>query len=105
MTAFGTPELLDGALKLGACQVLNKPFELRELVAQLPPRNGEGTWPALVRELITKLEQGRTKKARRATGGGTSRWRRVRKNTPLPSATAAAGNQPAGAAYLHPCLC
>jgi two-component system response regulator AtoC len=31
MTAFGTPELVDHALQLGAFEVLNKPFELNEL--------------------------------------------------------------------------
>jgi len=31
MTAFGTPEVLAGALKLGAYQVLPKPFEVHEV--------------------------------------------------------------------------
>lgn len=31
MTAFGTPEILDEARKLGAFTVLDKPFELEEL--------------------------------------------------------------------------
>jgi DNA-binding response OmpR family regulator len=37
MTAFGTPEVIKGALDLGVSQVLNKPFEMHDL-------------PALVRE-------------------------------------------------------
>jgi DNA-binding NtrC family response regulator len=31
MTAQGTPEVIQGALDLGACQVLHKPFELHDL--------------------------------------------------------------------------
>ena len=31
MTAFGTPELVVGAVKLGAYRVLNKPVEMRDL--------------------------------------------------------------------------
>jgi DNA-binding NtrC family response regulator len=31
MTAFGTPEVIEGALKRGAYRVLSKPFEFREL--------------------------------------------------------------------------
>lgn len=31
MTAFGTPELVRGALDLGAYRVVNKPFEMREI--------------------------------------------------------------------------
>ncbi len=31
MTAFGTPALAQGALDLGACQVLHKPFEMHDL--------------------------------------------------------------------------
>jgi DNA-binding NtrC family response regulator len=31
MTAFGTPEVVDGALALGAYRVLNKPFEFTQL--------------------------------------------------------------------------
>jgi DNA-binding NtrC family response regulator len=31
MTAFGTPEVVKGALELGACQVLHKPFEMHDL--------------------------------------------------------------------------
>ena len=31
MTAFGTPEMVQGALDLGAFRVLNKPFELGEI--------------------------------------------------------------------------
>jgi len=33
MTAYGTPELFDHALRLGAFCVLNKPFELTELAS------------------------------------------------------------------------
>jgi two-component system, NtrC family, response regulator AtoC len=41
MTAFGTPEIVEGALHLGAYRVVNKPFEmddLAELVAQAQDR-------------------------------------------------------------------
>ena len=31
MTAFGTPEVTAGALQLGACQVLSKPFNMHDL--------------------------------------------------------------------------
>ena len=31
MTAFGTPDVVDGALKLGVYRVLNKPFEFRDV--------------------------------------------------------------------------
>jgi DNA-binding NtrC family response regulator len=31
MTAFGTPEITAGALQLGACKVLSKPFSMRDL--------------------------------------------------------------------------
>jgi DNA-binding NtrC family response regulator len=31
MTAFGSPDVLEGALKLGVYRVLHKPFEVREL--------------------------------------------------------------------------
>ena len=31
MTAFGTPEVTDGALELGAVQVLHKPFDMHAL--------------------------------------------------------------------------
>ena len=31
MTAFGSPDVVEGALKLGAYRVLNKPFEVRDL--------------------------------------------------------------------------
>jgi DNA-binding NtrC family response regulator len=31
MTAFGTPDVTAGALKLGASRVLNKPFNMRDL--------------------------------------------------------------------------
>ena len=33
MTAFGTPEVLAGALELGAYRVLQKPFEVHDLAA------------------------------------------------------------------------
>ena len=33
MTAFGTPEVLTGALKLGAYQVIPKPFEVHEVAS------------------------------------------------------------------------
>ena len=33
MTAFGTPEVLTGALKLGVYQVIPKPFEVHEVAA------------------------------------------------------------------------
>jgi DNA-binding NtrC family response regulator len=31
MTAFGSPEIVEGALELGACDVMDKPFDLGEL--------------------------------------------------------------------------
>lgn len=33
MTAFGTPEMMKGALELGAARVVNKPFEITELAS------------------------------------------------------------------------
>jgi len=33
MTAFGTPEIIEGAVTLGVSRVLNKPFDLHELPA------------------------------------------------------------------------
>ena len=33
MTAFGSPEIVEGALALGALKVVNKPFELAEMTA------------------------------------------------------------------------
>ena len=33
MTAFGTPEMVQGALALGARRVINKPFDASEIVA------------------------------------------------------------------------
>jgi DNA-binding NtrC family response regulator len=33
MTAFGTPEVMTGAVKLGAYQVISKPFEVHEVAA------------------------------------------------------------------------
>jgi len=35
MTAFGTPEVAQGALELGAYQVLHKPFEMHDLESLL----------------------------------------------------------------------
>ena len=32
MTAFGTPEITSGALKLGAYQVVSKPFDVHDMV-------------------------------------------------------------------------
>jgi two-component system, NtrC family, response regulator AtoC len=32
MTAHGTPEILEDARRLGACEVLEKPFDLRQIV-------------------------------------------------------------------------
>jgi DNA-binding NtrC family response regulator len=39
MTAFGTPEMMDGAVELGAYRVVPKPFDVHEmarLVAEIP---------------------------------------------------------------------
>ena len=39
MTAFGTPEMMDGAVKLGAYRVVPKPFDVHDmarLVAEVP---------------------------------------------------------------------
>jgi DNA-binding NtrC family response regulator len=33
MTAYGTPEMTSGALALGACRVVPKPFEVHDLVS------------------------------------------------------------------------
>ncbi len=33
MTAFGTPEITNGALELGAFRVVGKPFDMRDLAA------------------------------------------------------------------------
>jgi two-component system, NtrC family, response regulator AtoC len=33
MTAFGTPEVTRGALELGACRVLTKPFDMHDVPA------------------------------------------------------------------------
>ena len=33
MTAVGTPDLVEGALERGACCVMNKPFDMRDLAA------------------------------------------------------------------------
>jgi two-component system response regulator AtoC len=44
MTAFGRPEVVRGALELGAYRVVNKPFEMQaiaELVAQAAEANSE----------------------------------------------------------------
>lgn len=35
MTAFGTPEVVKGALALGVCHVLHKPFEMQDLESLL----------------------------------------------------------------------
>jgi DNA-binding NtrC family response regulator len=35
MTAFGTPELIDQALALGAVRVIDKPFEMHDLQAMV----------------------------------------------------------------------
>ena len=35
MTAFGTPEVVKGALDLGVCRVLHKPFEMHDLESLL----------------------------------------------------------------------
>lgn len=35
MTAFGTPEVVKGALDLGVCHVLHKPFEMHDLKSLL----------------------------------------------------------------------
>ncbi len=37
MTAFGSPEMTAGALALGACRVLTKPFEIADLAALVQP--------------------------------------------------------------------
>jgi DNA-binding NtrC family response regulator len=37
MTAFGTPDMVQAALDLGAFRVLNKPFELGEIAALVSP--------------------------------------------------------------------
>jgi DNA-binding NtrC family response regulator len=42
MTAFGTQEMVAGALKLGAYRVISKPFEIQE-VAALVDRMGTST--------------------------------------------------------------
>src|SRR5579872_4309769 len=44
MTAYGTPEVTVGALKLGAFRVLSKPFEVRD-VAQLVLQAHESSHP------------------------------------------------------------
>lgn len=36
MTAFGSPDFVAGATSLGVYRVMNKPFELRELVSLIP---------------------------------------------------------------------
>ena len=33
MTAFGTPEMVEGALRLGAYRVVPKPFDLQDMVS------------------------------------------------------------------------
>jgi len=39
MTAFGTPDLIEGALERGACCVMNKPFDMRDLAAAVQRRH------------------------------------------------------------------
>ncbi len=39
MTAFGTPEMVRGALELGAVDVINKPFEMGEIAAIVRTRH------------------------------------------------------------------
>jgi DNA-binding NtrC family response regulator len=41
MTAHGTPEITDGALKLGAYTVVRKPFEMHDMAALLLQAHGE----------------------------------------------------------------
>jgi DNA-binding NtrC family response regulator len=45
MTAFGTPEMVAGALKLGACRVVPKPFDVHDLARFVveAPRSRRGT--------------------------------------------------------------
>jgi DNA-binding NtrC family response regulator len=33
MTAYGSPDVTRGALELGACEVLDKPFDIYDLTA------------------------------------------------------------------------
>ncbi|MBI3049768.1 MAG: response regulator [Acidobacteria bacterium] len=40
MTAYGTPELTKGALALGACRVLNKPFDMHGLESLILEAHG-----------------------------------------------------------------
>jgi DNA-binding NtrC family response regulator len=42
MTAFGTPEVVKGALDLGVYQVLHKPFEMHDLESLLREACGAG---------------------------------------------------------------
>jgi len=35
MTAFGTPEIIKGAMDLGAFRVIGKPFEIHDLAARV----------------------------------------------------------------------
>lgn len=44
MTAFGTPELTQGALELGAYRVIGKPFEIHELAALVS--EAHKAWPS-----------------------------------------------------------
>ena len=43
MTAFGTPEVIDGALDLGVHRVLHKPFEMHGLESLLREACGAGS--------------------------------------------------------------
>ena len=40
MTAFGTPEVMTGALPLGAYEVISKPFEVHEVAALVLQAHG-----------------------------------------------------------------
>ena len=40
MTAYGTPELVKGALELGAYRIVSKPFQLHELAALAEEAHG-----------------------------------------------------------------
>lgn len=51
MTAYGTPEIMKGALELGACRVVSKPFDMHHLEALLleaygSPRPAAGSRPS-----------------------------------------------------------
>jgi DNA-binding NtrC family response regulator len=42
MTAFGTPEITSGALKLGAYQVVSKPFDVHDMVNLVAQAHNSG---------------------------------------------------------------